>query len=341
MSSRLLTSGGLKPSGSKLVRPVGSGLKPSVGSGIRKPSPQPSDNPKALATKKPSGQASQARKVRPEQPKAVAKPLDNNNQGPLEVGDRVLANGKSGILAFLGTTQFAQGTWAGIILDTYDGKNDGSVNGVQYFDCEPNRGLFSKPEKINFVSRGSSQQHKPSLPLPPSAVEVAVQFEIGDRVLVDGQKEGIVAYIGETQFAKGVWVGVILDSPEGKNNGVVSGVRYFDCDPNYGLFSKLHKLKLISKANSPLHQPSSVTPVQQDVNQRSSQPTPVDLKTLHNKLQIGDQVLVGGIKEGILRFLGPTEFAKGIWVGVELPEPMGKNDGAISGKRYIVPICFT
>ena len=59
----------------------------------------------------------------------------------------------------------------------------------------------------------------------------------------------------------------------------------------------------------------------------------MDLKTLHEKLKIGDQVLVGGVKEGVLRFLGTTEFAKGIWVGVELPEPMGKNDGAISGKR--------
>ena len=59
---------------------------------------------------------------------------------------------------------------------------------------------------------------------------------------VAGTKPGVIAYIGETQFAPGEWAGVILDTPVGKNDGSVSGMRYFSCEPMRGVFSKLAKL---------------------------------------------------------------------------------------------------
>ena len=39
-------------------------------------------------------------------------------------------------------------------------------------------------------------------------------------------------------------------------------------------------------------------------------------------------------RKGFVRFVGPTEFAPGIWVGVELEEPRGKNNGTVDGKKY-------
>ena len=40
------------------------------------------------------------------------------------------------------------------------------------------------------------------------------------RVLAAG-KPGTIAFIGATRFAPGQWFGVILDAPDGRNNGEV------------------------------------------------------------------------------------------------------------------------
>uniref|UniRef100_A0A8B9L5U4 CAP-Gly domain-containing protein n=1 Tax=Astyanax mexicanus TaxID=7994 RepID=A0A8B9L5U4_ASTMX len=37
---------------------------------------------------------------------------------------------------------------------------------------------------------------------------------------------------------------------------------------------------------------------------------------------------------GTLRFCGSTEFAGGLWAGVELQQPEGKNDGSVAGVQY-------
>lgn len=34
---------------------------------------------------------------------------------------------------------------------------------------------------------------------------------------------------------------------------------------------------------------------------------------------------------GRLRYCGPVEFAGGVWVGIELDEAFGKNDGSVNG----------
>lgn len=67
-------------------------------------------------------------------------------------------------------------------------------------------------------------------------------FIIGQRVWVGGLRPGHIAYIGETHFAPGDWAGVVLDEPNGKNDGSVSGKRYFQCEPKKGVFSRLTRL---------------------------------------------------------------------------------------------------
>ncbi|GAV50285.1 hypothetical protein ZYGR_0U01410 [Zygosaccharomyces rouxii] len=70
---------------------------------------------------------------------------------------------------------------------------------------------------------------------------------IGDKVDVNGH-HGVVKYIGHTQFAEGVWYGIELDEPVGRNDGSVQGKRYFDLEKKglCGIFAKLQSIKIIN-----------------------------------------------------------------------------------------------
>ncbi|CBN76903.1 similar to dynactin [Ectocarpus siliculosus] len=47
---------------------------------------------------------------------------------------------------------------------------------------------------------------------------------------------GVVRWVGPTHFSAGVWVGVELDTCDGRNDGEVQGTRYFTCSAGHGVF---------------------------------------------------------------------------------------------------------
>ncbi|RXN32237.1 kinesin KIF13B [Labeo rohita] len=64
----------------------------------------------------------------------------------------------------------------------------------------------------------------------------------GEYVSVGTNKTGTVRYVGPTEFAEGVWVGVELDVPAGKNDGSVAGRHYFHCNPGYGVLVRPNRV---------------------------------------------------------------------------------------------------
>ena len=54
----------------------------------------------------------------------------------------------------------------------------------------------------------------------------------------------------------------------------------------------------------------------------------------NESFKLGDRVWVGGTKAGVIKYIGATKFAPGDWVGVELDEAQGKNDGSVAGETY-------
>ncbi|KAG8548814.1 hypothetical protein GDO81_024075 [Engystomops pustulosus] len=73
--------------------------------------------------------------------------------------------------------------------------------------------------------------------------EVPEWLKEGEYVTVGTNKNGIVRYVGPADFQEGMWVGVELDLPAGKNDGSVGGKLYFKCNPGYGVLVRPNRVK--------------------------------------------------------------------------------------------------
>lgn len=50
--------------------------------------------------------------------------------------------------------------------------------------------------------------------------------------------------------------------------------------------------------------------------------------------RVGQTVETQDGRQGLVRYSGPIKVASGEWVGLELPDDTGKNDGSVQGERY-------
>uniref|UniRef100_A0A674BYD6 CAP-Gly domain containing linker protein family member 4 n=1 Tax=Salmo trutta TaxID=8032 RepID=A0A674BYD6_SALTR len=253
----------------------------------------------------------------------------------IQLGNRVVIAGqKVGTLQFCGSTEFAGGLWAGVELDQAEGKNDGSVAGVQYFSCRlkhgfwlgieldkpsgkndgsvggvnyfscpPKHGVFAPPSRVERihgsmdclselsssrlnrpfarirrsfststaiaaqkeqsqkspVNRSRSNSHRrrwstlsggwgpgiggtgssggtTATTTTSSGSDASVRLHLGMQVLLSSANEmALIRYVGQADFAPGLWLGLELRTAKGKNDGQVGGRRYFTCRPDYGV----------------------------------------------------------------------------------------------------------
>ena len=220
------------------------------------------------------------------------------------VGDRVWVNGvRPGRIAYIGTTKFAPGEWAGIVLDDYTGTNDGKVGSTRYFYCPLNRGIFARLWRLT------------RYPLVP--------YEYRSSSSLSRSPSPISKYSSSILRSRSV-------SP---SRQVITTTFSRDGSPSRSYSSAS------SRVNSPLSGKVSFTDTLREYPSKTTvtttttyDPAPYDL----GPLKIGDKVYVStskGILPGRLRFLGHVDFSAGYWAGVELDEPLGKNDGSVAGKR--------
>ncbi|KAM8917634.1 CAP-Gly domain-containing linker protein 4 isoform 2-T3 [Spinachia spinachia] len=340
----------------------------------------------------------------------------------IRLGGRVMIAGqKVGSLRFCGSTEFSGGLWAGVELDKPEGKNDGSVAGVQYFTCRLKHGVLTRSLSSSSSSLDSRHaagarprpllrqrlparqrreraplNHRsapsPGLHLPSdttaglrsrttsaiSSVCGGPVVRLGERVLVVGQRMGVIKFCGKTSFAPGLWLGIELDKPSGKNDGSVGGVNYFSCPPKHGVFAPPSHVQRIhgsvdclselssSRLSHPFSETirrssstSSAIATSKETNRRPatrsrSNPPRRRWSTLSGsvggvprsaagcspsdgqvRLHVGMHVLLSSANDmALIRYLGVADFAPGLWLGLELRSPKGKNDGSVGARRY-------
>ncbi|TRY86731.1 hypothetical protein DNTS_029013 [Danionella cerebrum] len=95
---------------------------------------------------------------------------------------------------------------------------------------KPINPMTDSEEKLEIVSESEESLEPPDW------------LKEGEYVSVGANKTGTVRYVGPTDFAMGVWVGVELDLPAGKNDGSVGGRHYFHCNPGYGVLVRSNRV---------------------------------------------------------------------------------------------------
>jgi len=149
----------------------------------------------------------------------------------LYVGDKILlANKRSGKVTSLGPKQEKEGIWVRVVMDNVH------MNSDKMFDNDSrnakNKTIWVPIQRVDRI------------------ISHAKRFDltIGDRVIE--RKKGIagtIKYVGPTHFDKGVWFGVALDAPKGKNNGTVRKKFYFQSEANHGVMLPYKRLEHESK----------------------------------------------------------------------------------------------
>jgi len=237
-----------------------------------------------------------------------------------------------GTLRYIGKLHFNNNDniWVGIELDTETGKNNGTIDSHLYFRCKDNFGIFVKPDQVR----------KLNVKPPP--------YKVGERVEVSAQLFGHIRYIGTTHFAKGEWCGIELEDDDGsttrgRNNGCIGEHRYFTCAPTRGVFVPTSHLQ---EEQQKTNKKTTGSGAKEHVT--STTLKAVDVKKLNSwnggaskpskskkKIKVGMKVKLNQTNvEACIRFIGETNFSDGIWIGLELQTPDGKNNGTVQGRKY-------
>uniref|UniRef100_S4RLB3 CAP-Gly domain-containing protein n=1 Tax=Petromyzon marinus TaxID=7757 RepID=S4RLB3_PETMA len=220
-----------------------------------------------------------------------------------------ICNNAQGFVTYLFFNQSPlEKNWAGIELEEPVGKNDGSVAGVRYFQCRPLHGVFTRPSK-----------------LAPTAGE-------GEAAETDASPNTAAATTATRASSSGA-------TPPSSSSEAATVSSPQVMTPASPATPKSIPTTTTGPPSlpPPTARPPSSTPASMSKMTSGSVSNLSEagsMKKGERELKIGDRVLVSGTKAGVVRFLGEADFAKGEWCGVELDEPLGKNDGSVAGTRY-------
>ncbi|ETO16074.1 hypothetical protein RFI_21286 [Reticulomyxa filosa] len=190
--------------------------------------------------------------------KANRQPCGGGGGGGLQqlpvVKDRVrIFDGQTGVIQFIGTTEFAEGTWIGLVLDDFSANaTDGTVKSTSYFRTHPHRGFFAPPkhlienlgsiinEPFNMVPQANSAKHD-------------IHLNVGDRILLAEGGVGVVKYIGTetSNDSSEPLIGVELDTWDpNANDGTFHGQTLFQTKMGRGLFTRRQSVLQVLSSKS-------------------------------------------------------------------------------------------
>lgn len=161
-------------------------------------------------------------------------------------------------------------------------------------------------------------------------VDANLALRVGAWCSVRGHP-AVVRFVGQTARQDGEWVGVELESPIGKHDGSLGGIRYFFCVPGHGLFVRRSLVTIVPRLRS--RWPARTAAADEDARRRASKRA----RDLARMFPINTLVTIERTHVGEVAFVGTTHFAPGVWLGVRLlgrSAAAGNVDGSVDGVRY-------
>jgi len=161
------------------------------------------------------------------------------DEGTSRKDDDKMVN-QTGIVRYIGKLDGKKGVWYGLELMKGQGRHDGNFNGVQYFNVKSRMGVFVP---ANLLNRKLSRVSIDKFGIFDSKGDFVLNSDIRikSRVELRFGGVGVLKYVGGVPTHSGIWYGIELDTPTGRNDGL----GMFKCKPNHGIFVRRNRIKTI------------------------------------------------------------------------------------------------
>lgn len=256
----------------------------------------------------------------------------------------LLSSRKLGIVRYRGPTDFRDGDWVGVQLDEAAGKNNGTVNGVEYFRAKPKCVSrlwdFSQSSSVSLIL-SVPVFYSPPLPCAATASlchHIVCDWSARARPRLPARRRP-----GDRRAV--AWARPQHPRPLSARPGLERGPMVPSARRRAAfralaqVLPAAHRPRARQQAGAlslPLRFACDTVVISLDAPSRPplTPPPPAPAPLLQpDMFGVGSRAMANGVI-GTVRFIGETEFAEGLWIGLELGEPMGKNNGSVQGVQY-------
>merc|ERR1712154_534495 len=191
--------------------------------------------------------------------------------------------------------------------------------------------IIKTKQQIERESNPNIETVPDDLKMDENELTISDKVKVGDRVTLSNNKQGIVRYIGDTEFSENKpMLGIELETPDpAATDGSVGNKQYFKTQMGKGIF--VRRASVVS-FNS--FQPDAENEEKENTEEDDDEEEEEEEES-EDDMDCEDYVELQNGNKGIIKFIGNTDFAKGELIGVEMEtwDPDG-HDGSKNNKRY-------
>ena len=249
-----------------------------------------------------------------------------------------------GTVRFVGSVDFVDDDkrWFGVELDHPVGRHDGTVQGVRYFAAANSTGVFVTEAKLTKIMPGEGGGGIGGRRANGAAAASRESLDLGEEASFSGNFHNLddarqESSVGTANANKGR-TSLSMRHRVAKSSSFAAADRP-EPPPPPRAASRMSTVSRMTSFGGPGRRPR-VLPEGAASEDGWQSVGAVEVNKFKKKvakkyLDVGTSAICVHNKEmGVVRYVGRVDFAPGIWVGLEMRNPVGRHDGLVEGKRY-------